>query len=36
MNSQALGLCALSMNVLVFLYYTMVIKDIKTTEGETR
>ena len=35
-KAQALALCALSFNVLIFVYYVMVITHIKSTEGETR
>ena len=31
-----LALCALSLNLLIFVYYIMVTTDVKTTEGETR
>ena len=34
-KTSVLALCALSLNVLIFLYCTMVITDFRTTEGET-
>ena len=35
-KTNVLALCALSLNVLIFVYYIMITTDIKTTEGETR